>query len=59
MKDGTSNEKDPVSIVAFLRIFKADCNAYSIHKGAAMWLLNHYRNGAIEYVVKTSVLLPV
>lgn len=47
-----------VSIIAVLKHFKAACDVYNIHEGAAVWLFKRYLSGPVETVLKTRVALP-
>lgn len=57
-QDRTSNRKDPVSIIVLLQDSKAASDGYSIHKGAAIWLVKHYLRGPVKSVIKARVPLP-
>lgn len=58
MKDQILKRKDPVSIISFLQIFKAECYARTIHRGDTMLLCKHYLSGPVENVIKARVELP-
>lgn len=58
MKDRVFSGKDLVSIIFFLKDFKAARNAWNIHEIEAMLLFKPYMTGPIDAVTKAQVTLP-
>lgn len=58
MKDPTFYRKNRVSIIPFLQVFKAVCDACSSHDGVEVWLFRNYLNGPVEAVIKARIASP-
>lgn len=58
MKDRAFAGTELISIIAFLRDFKATCHAGNNHEGAALWLCKQFLTGLFKAVIKAQVALP-
>lgn len=58
VKHLTFTGRGSVSMIASLQAFKADCDAYNINEGAAMWPFKHYLSGLVETIINARVVLP-